>query len=275
MAPSRTIRPGTAAAGQASGAALATVLELGARTLLPDDAYEDWLTLPRERLRSRWQDVALAVAERAVGAGRTDDAQLALERVLDRDPTDEAAHRFLIRLYAAQGRHHAARRQFELCRRALLEGLDAEPSPETVEALREAEQGAGRAAIRPSASATAPLIGRGLELQRVEPLLDRVADGRPAALIVSGPTGVGKTRLLEAVREYAAGAGWRELAWQATETTRAVAFGPFATRFAGLLADADVGTWAEPERSAAATLAPASRSNRASRSPTARRSSSR
>ena len=246
----------TAEPGRGAETALATVLELGARTLLPDDAYEDWLAMPRERLQGRWQHIALAAAERAIAANQAADAHRILERILDRDPTDEAAHRQLIHLYAGQGRHHAARRQFELCRRALLEGLDAEPSPETVEALRDAELQPMREHARPSVSTTAPLVGRGRELQRVESLFDRVDEGRPAALVVSGPTGVGKTRVLEAVREYAAGAGWRELSWQATEATRAVAFGPFATGLAGLLDAADVEAWPEPERSAAATLLP-------------------
>ena len=125
--------------------ALEVVLELGARDLLPDDAFEDWLVAPRERLQGRWQRLALQAALRARAAGRADAALEMVGQLLERDPTDEAAHRLAIEIYAADGRHHAARRQFEQCRRALRDGLDADPSDETIEAFRVAERGAARA----------------------------------------------------------------------------------------------------------------------------------
>ena len=234
--------------------ALATVLELGSRTLLPDDGYEDWLVAPREQLRSRWQLVALDAANQAIAAGRTVEAHRLIEQLLDRDPSDEVAHRLAIGLYASEGRHHAARRQFELCRRALLDGLDAQPSEETVEAFRRAERCAedAPAAVAP----VARLIGRQRELEHVEPLLDRVAMGRLGTLMVRGAPGIGKTRLLEEVREYARGAGWSELAWQAVESTREVPFAVFAVRLPAIVTARDVSGWGEPERSGVATLIP-------------------
>ncbi|MGD0020320.1 MAG: BTAD domain-containing putative transcriptional regulator [Candidatus Limnocylindrales bacterium] len=118
-------------ASEAERDAVATVLELGARTLLPDDVYEDWLVGPREHLLTRWQVVAMEAARGAIDAGRKSEAHALLDQILDHDPTDEAAHRLVIELYASEGRHHSARRQFELCRRALAADLDAEPSAET------------------------------------------------------------------------------------------------------------------------------------------------
>ncbi len=125
------------------------VLELGSRELLPDDPYEDWLFAPRERLHSRWQTVALAAARHVHESGRTSEAHELVAQLLDRDPTDEAAHRLAIELYAAEGRHHAARRQLELCRAALRENLDVDPSPETEAALRAAVAKAERARTEP------------------------------------------------------------------------------------------------------------------------------
>ena len=120
-------------------AALTTLLELGRLPLLPDDLYEEWLVGPREHLASRWQITALEAARAAALAGSYSDAQLMLEQLLDRDQADEAAHRLAIECFAAEGRHHAARRQFELCRRALRELLDIEPSAETVAAFERVE----------------------------------------------------------------------------------------------------------------------------------------
>lgn len=234
--------------------AVTTILELGSQVLLPDDEYEDWLVSLREQLRNRWQVVALQAARDAASAGRRGDAHQILEQIFDRDPTDEAAHRLSIELYAAEGRHHAARRQYELCRAALRENLDADPSPETDAAYRNAERVAQRAG-----TTTVPrsrLVARQRELELLEPLLDRIASGRPGALVICGPAGIGKTRILEEVRTFTHGPGWRVLDWQAIESTRAVALAPFARRLPDLVSATEVDGWDEPGRSAVATVAP-------------------
>ena len=234
--------------------ALAVALDLGARELLPDDAFEDWLVAPRERLRSTWQRVALRAARRAQTERRTDAALEIVGQVLERDPTDEAAHRLAIELYAAEGRHHAARRQFEQCRRALRDGLDTDPAPETVQAFQTAERAAERAPGR--APTAGRLVARQGELERVEPLLDRVLAGRLAALVIRGPAGIGKTRLLEETVTYARAAGWRVLEWRAVESAVALAYAPLRIALAGQVTAAEVSGWEEPARSGLATLVP-------------------
>ncbi len=231
--------------------AVETILELGARDLLPDDVYEDWLTGPRERLQSRWQRVALAAAEQAGELGDSTRAMTIVGQILDRDDTDEAAHRMAITLYALNGRHHAARRQFVLCREALRRELDVEPSPETLAAFEGAEAAAGAA----TAMVRAPrLVARREELERIEPLLDRVAAGRSAGVVLRGPTGIGKSRLLREVAAYAEAAGWRVAWWQATDVARPITFAQ-ATAALGELASAEeIAGWDEPGRSAAVWL---------------------
>ena len=234
------------------GGAVETVLELGPLALLPDDRYEDWLVGPRERLRSRWQQIAIEAARRARRAGRSDRAHEIAEQLLAADPTDEAAHRLAIELYAAEGRHHAARRQFELCRRALRSELEVDPSPETEAVFRDAERTAAAADRLVPARR---LIARRAELERIEPALDRVAGGRPGAVVLRGPAGIGKTRLLQEVAAYGRSAGWRILAWQAVEAGPATPYGPFALGMPPDCADAARG-WPEPARSGIATVAP-------------------
>ena len=241
---------GTTAAGL--GAAIDSVLRLGRRPLLPDDAYEDWLAAPRERLQRRWQAVALKAAAAAAREGRTAEAHEIVGRLLDQDPADEAAHRLVIGLLAAEGRHHAARRQFEMCRRALRELLDAEPSAETQAALVAAE---GALAGRPAAAA-ARLLGRQAELERIESLLDRVARGHFAGLVIGGPAGIGKTRLLQEVIGYARAAGWWTLEWQASQSARPLAYAPLRIGLAGRLGAEEVAGLGEPATSALATVLP-------------------
>ena len=172
---SGTAGDGDNAVGSAVGRAIDLILAIGAHELLPDDAYEDWLAAPRERLQHRWRTVAILAASRARDLGMADRAHAIADQLLDRDPTDEAAHRLVIELLAAEGRHHAARLQFEMCRRALHEQLDVEPAPETVETFRSAE----RVASRTSGPTTSMprLVARHAELERIEVLFDRVAGG--------------------------------------------------------------------------------------------------
>jgi DNA-binding SARP family transcriptional activator len=234
--------------------AIDVILASGPRELLPDDAYEEWLVAPRESLRARWEHVAILAARRARELGRADDARAIADQLLDRDPTDEAAHRMVIELLASEGRHHAARRQFDACRRALRDLLDAEPAPETVDTFRAAERTASH---EPGPAASLPrLVARHAELERVEPLFDRVLSGHLAALVIHGPTGIGKTRLLLEVVGYARAADWRVLEWQAVESTGTMAYAALRHGLAaGLTAD-QVASWGEPARSGIAAMAP-------------------
>ena len=254
----RVLSTGSATSGQDGrlaelDRATEVVLDLGSRELLPDDPYEDWLFAPRERLRSRWQTVALTAARHAHESGRTSEAHELAGRLLDRDPTDEAAHRLAIELYAAEGRHHAARRQLELCRAALRENLDVDPSPETEALLRAAVAKAERAGTEPPVPR---LIARREELQQIEPLLDRVAAGHLAALVIRGPAGIGKSRLLREVVSYARAAGWSATEWQAVEATRSLAYGPFRIGLAGTIGPEELAQLEEPASSGIATVIP-------------------
>jgi DNA-binding SARP family transcriptional activator len=52
-------------------------------------------------------------------------------RALSEDPCLEAAHRMAMCAYAGMGNRAGVVRQFEYCRKALLEEIDAPPSPQT------------------------------------------------------------------------------------------------------------------------------------------------
>lgn len=252
-----TLDRGSTPAGSADPAGIAraraAVLELGARRLLPDDPYEEWLAPMRDRLDSRWLSTALDAAGDAAAAGEFNEAHALLEQILDRDPTDEAAHRLAIGCFAAEGRHHAVRRQFERCCRALRDGLDVTPSDETIAAYRRAEGTAGAEHERLHLSR---IVGREPELAAVDRLVDHVAGGRSGAAVIRGPAGIGKTRLLDELRATARGAGWQEIAWQAIPSGPRLAFAPFVFRLDELVDATRLASWPEPERSAVATLVP-------------------
>ena len=234
-------------------AASETVIAIGTDELLPDDPYEDWLAGLRERLAARWRDTALEVANERIRAGNADDAGRLLDQILVRDPADEEAHRLVIQLLASLGHHHAARRQFFLCRRELA-SLGIAPSRETIAALGAAEAAAGR--TRPEASVAGELVGRQAELTRLERVFDRIGAGRSATIVLRGRAGIGKSRLLEEVGHYARSSGWQVLEARAVASTPGLSFAPVGAALSGALRPEVVATWPEPAASAAATLVP-------------------
>lgn len=102
---------------------------------LRDRDFDDWLTGERERLREHAVQLFLRLMERAAAIGVEPAIRWAL-RILAVDPVHEPAHRALMELYAAQGRHAAALRQYEQLRETLARELDARPEPETDALMR-------------------------------------------------------------------------------------------------------------------------------------------
>jgi DNA-binding SARP family transcriptional activator len=94
--------------------------------------YEDWCLSARERLRNDFLEVLFRLAHVAMEAGRTAEASRHAARMVEIDPTEERAHRLLMRCYVFLDRPAEALRQFERCRAALWEELAARPSPSTV-----------------------------------------------------------------------------------------------------------------------------------------------
>jgi DNA-binding SARP family transcriptional activator len=116
-------------------AAAGRVLAAREIELLPDDPDEDWLVRRREQLVARWTEILVGAAAALDGCGDGATARRILRRVLDLDPAHEDAHRLVIGSFARDGNLHAARRQFEICRRELVDAYGLDPSPATAAAL--------------------------------------------------------------------------------------------------------------------------------------------
>jgi DNA-binding SARP family transcriptional activator len=91
-----------------------------------DGAYEDWLRVERTRLHDLATDVLHRLAESQSG----DEAIETAQRLAQLDPVREETHRLLMRLYAAAGQRAQALRQYQLCRDALQQELQAKPDTE-------------------------------------------------------------------------------------------------------------------------------------------------
>ncbi len=102
-----------------------------------EEAFEAWVRPERERLRGLAID---ASAKLMAHYERARDAEGCIEtatRLLALDPLREAAHRGLMRAYAAQDRRGTALKQFEICRKVLERELGVQPEPETQTLFRE------------------------------------------------------------------------------------------------------------------------------------------
>ncbi|HEX3930967.1 MAG TPA: BTAD domain-containing putative transcriptional regulator [Nocardioides sp.] len=189
----------TAAGLRATGRWHALVSRLGpAPTLDPADLAAGldaaWLDPHRARLRETVLQAGL-LATAAYGELDDHPAAVALGRhLVAAHPLDERVHRALISALAAAGDRSAAVQAFEACRSLLTEELGVDPSADTVATylhVLETAEPTGPARLPKSGTS---FVGRESDLRRLAS-----AASRPGLVTVTGPGGVGKSRLAQEV----------------------------------------------------------------------------
>ena len=153
--------------------------------LLPEDRYEEWTVLLRERLRHVYLEAALQLGQLASQLPELATAAVGrLREAVSVAPEREDLQRQLIALLAATGRTGDALRQYEALRRLLQEEFGTAPAPETealVSRLRHGELAPAQQATLaiPAATRAEPAPGSAGEMLR---------DPRPGALLVDWAT---------------------------------------------------------------------------------------
>jgi DNA-binding SARP family transcriptional activator len=156
-----------------------------------EDLEEDRSRLARERLRALHLDLLLDAADATERLGRPYDSLEWARRATAVDEFSERACRSVMAAYAAIGEVGAALDHFERCRRALAEKLGADPSMETramhLQLLQEVA----------TAAQQSDFVGRVRELGLLSAAVaDAVREHRPTMVLVAGPLGSGKNRLI-------------------------------------------------------------------------------
>lgn len=96
-----------------------------------EDIATEWTLQQQTALRDLFLMAIARVATHYWQIGNYEMAVALAHRWLEEDRTDEAAHRLLMRCFAAQGNIGAVRRQYQLCERILMQDLQIEPDEET------------------------------------------------------------------------------------------------------------------------------------------------
>jgi DNA-binding SARP family transcriptional activator len=110
--------------------------------LLPD-WYDDWVLVERERYHQLRLHALEVICIRLTAAGRYGEAVDAGLAAIRAEPLRESAHQALIEAYLAEGNRWEAVRQYELCRRLLLDELGLEPSAALVDLVPAASSPVG------------------------------------------------------------------------------------------------------------------------------------
>ena len=206
--------------------------------------FEEWLVTTQERLRESALAAFHTLVESCLRRGEWRMGIHYARRLLAIDPLSERAHRHLMRLYGQSSRRTRALAQFEELRNLLNQELGVEPLAETtalyqsilLEELPEEEE------LEEPIGPLIPLVGRGEELATLQSSWLQVLEEGARLALVSGETGIGKTRLIKTCVDSASSQRkTRVLRGRAYEAAPALAYGPWSeivtTVFADLMPD--------------------------------------
>ncbi len=191
--------------------------------LLEEDLYADWAIVERERVRERYLDALLDLAELHAASGELDRAIAACRRALARDEYREPVYRALMRYQVLAGDVAAALNTYERCRTMLQEEFGAEPAPQTralYEAILRGEVPTARVHVTTPSPSPPPtegpvallpayelpfegiFVGREAERDRLLQHVNALSQGKGRTVAVTGEMGMGKTHLvLHVLRE--------------------------------------------------------------------------
>jgi DNA-binding SARP family transcriptional activator/tetratricopeptide (TPR) repeat protein len=197
----------TAQAAEASGSqALAQLRDALAAwgDPLPEDAYAEWSAPYRDRLWRARQQALEQAARLAVDEGEAEAAVEFSSVAADAEPLREVAVLALVRALAAAGDRAGALARYDAYRHALADELGIDPSTQAQALHQELLHGtAATQPVRPGLHAASTVtelafVGRERELAAIDAVLPADHGG---TVVVYGPSGNGKSRLLQAVAE--------------------------------------------------------------------------
>jgi DNA-binding SARP family transcriptional activator len=174
---------------------LALAARLYSGDLLPA-CYDDWVLEERAKLRAEAYQALVRLTEEAADR---DDHKATIryaQRVIDLEPTDEAAVRIQMEAHLALGDRGAALRAYHRCAEALERDLAAAPGEAIGAMYQQLRAGAlTREEAQDLPVAESPFVGRALEWNQLIQAWNTAREGRAHLVLVTGEPGIGKSRL--------------------------------------------------------------------------------
>ncbi len=206
-------------------------------------AFEDWLGTQQVRFREAAVEVLQRLIESYRRRGEYRFGVHYARRLVALEPLLEEAHRNLMRLLALSGQRSRALAQYEDLTRRLRDELAVEPAEETrqlydsilAEALEVKTEASDPEPIGP----IIPLVGRGPTYGLLREGWLRALAGKVHFTLLTGESGVGKTRLLKSFLDTTTSQRrGRVLKARCYELAPLQAYQPFAEVLRSVLADA-------------------------------------
>lgn len=204
--------------------------------------FEEWLVAEQERLRETAIEVYRTLIGHYLERGEYPMGIQYARRLLAIDPLSEQAHRRIMKLYALSGHRTRALAQYDKLRNLLQAELAVEPVDASTELyqsiLAQEITATDEKPEDPPVGPLIPLVGRRAAHQQLQGIWQQVQTGGGRLTLVTGETGVGKSRLIRSF-VHAATPTRRAvvLQGQAYEAAPKTAYGPFAELVASALGD--------------------------------------
>jgi DNA-binding SARP family transcriptional activator/tetratricopeptide (TPR) repeat protein len=175
-------------------------LELATRLysgdLLPA-CYDDWVLNERAKLRAEAYGALVRLTEEATGH---DDYRTTIrhaQRIIDLEPTDEAAVRIQMEAHLALGDRAAALRSYHRYAEVLQRDVEVSPG-EAIRAMYQQLRAFNRDEVQSkdlTPLAESPFVGRNLEWNQLKEAWNTARKGGAHLVLVTGEPGIGKSRL--------------------------------------------------------------------------------
>jgi DNA-binding SARP family transcriptional activator len=186
--------------------------------------FDDWLSTQRLAWRRRIDQVYDRLTLQQLDARQLPIAIETVARWISHDRLNEAAYRRLMRLHFLNGDQAAALQTYDICRTLLDRELGVVPAPRTEELLAHIRSASAPIQVSTSATDTRvplriPFVGRSAEFQILVQAFHSAQNVQAQVAVISGESGIGKTRLSDEFLKWASTEGADVLRGRAFETS--------------------------------------------------------
>ena len=194
-------------------------------------AFDEWLTIQRATWGQRQNLVYDRLSLHQLETHLIRPALETIIRWIMLDRLNEIAYQRLMRLHFLNGARSAALQAYETCRDLLAHELGVQPASETEAILAHIRSSPTPAPVAHVHTELReplhiPFVGRSNEYQGLVQSFRRAKKGQPQVVVVSGESGIGKTRLADEFLKWASTEGADVLRGRAFETSGRLPYQP-------------------------------------------------